>query len=57
MWGWAFYADDSLNSKTADEMGVIIGTSHHEPMARNHQEWARNVMNMVHGIIRRIKKC
>lgn len=42
MWGWAFYADDPLNSKTADEMGVIIGTSHHEPMARNHQEWARN---------------
>lgn len=42
MWSWAFYADDPLNSKTADEMGVIIGTSHHEPMARNHQEWARN---------------
>lgn len=41
MWGWAFYSDDPLNSKTADEMGVIIGTSHHEPMARNHQEWAR----------------
>lgn len=41
MWGWAFYADDPLNSKTADEMGVIMGTSHHEPMARNHQEWAR----------------
>lgn len=41
MWGWAFYADDPLNSKTADEMGVIISTSHHEPMARNHQEWAR----------------
>lgn len=41
MWGWAFYADDPLNSKTADEMGVIIGTSHHEPMARNHQEWVR----------------
>ena len=41
MWGWAFYADDPLNSKTADEMGVIIGTSHHEPMARNHQEWER----------------
>ena len=42
MWGWAFYADDPENSKTADEMGVIIGTSHHEPMARNHQEYARN---------------
>lgn len=41
MWGWAFYADDPENSKTADEMGVIMGTSHHEPMARNHQEWAR----------------
>ena len=42
MWGWAFYADDPLNSPTADEMGIIIGTSHHEPMARNHQEWVRN---------------
>lgn len=41
MWSWAFYADDPLNGKTADEMGVIISTSHHEPMARNHQEWAR----------------
>ena len=42
MWGWAFYADDPENSKTADDMGVIIGTSHHEPMARNHQEYARH---------------
>ena len=42
MWGWAFYADDPENSVLADEMGVIIGTSHHEPMARNHQEWARH---------------
>lgn len=41
MWSWAFYADDTLNSKVADEMGVVIGTSHHEPMARNHQEWTR----------------
>ena len=41
MWSWAFYADDPENSKVADEMGVIMGTSHHEPMARNHQEWAR----------------
>ena len=42
MWGWAFYADDPQNSKLADEMGIIMGTSHHEPMARNHQEWARH---------------
>ena len=41
MWSWAFYGDDPLNSATADEMGIIIGTSHHEPMARNHQEWSR----------------
>ena len=42
MWGWSFYADAPLNSQTADEMGIVMGTSHHEPMARNHQEWARN---------------
>jgi hypothetical protein len=42
MWSWAFYADDPENLKTADEMGVMMGTSHHEPMARNHQEYARH---------------
>ena len=42
MWGWTFYGDDPLNSPTASDMGVIMGTSHHEPMARNHQEWARH---------------
>ena len=42
MWGWAFYADDPENLKTADAMGVMMGTSHHEPMARNHQEYARD---------------
>lgn len=39
MWAWAFYADDPLNSQTADDMGVIIGTSHHEPMCRSQKEW------------------
>lgn len=42
MWDSAFYADDPENSKLAQKMGVIIGTSHHEPMGRNHQEWIRN---------------
>ena len=42
MWGWSFYADDAENEKTADEMGVVMSTSHHEPMARNHQEYARD---------------
>ena len=41
MWSWAFYADDPENGRTADRMGVMMGTSHHEPMARNHQEYAR----------------
>lgn len=42
MWGWSFYADDPLNSKTANEMGIIMGTSHHEPMGgedRNDSEY------------------
>lgn len=42
MWGNAFYADDTRNSELANEMGIMMGTSHHEPMARNHQEWARH---------------
>ena len=42
MWQWAFYADDPENSRLADEMGIMMSTSHHEPMARNHQEYARH---------------
>ncbi len=41
MWGNAFCDDDSLNAKLADEYGVVIGTSHHEPMMRAHDEWRR----------------
>lgn len=41
MWGNAFYDDDSLNAKLADEYGVVIGTSHHEPLMRAHDEWRR----------------
>jgi hypothetical protein len=41
MWGSAFYDDDSLNAKLADEYGVVIGTSHHEPLMRAHDEWRR----------------
>jgi Glycosyl hydrolase family 115/Gylcosyl hydrolase family 115 C-terminal domain len=39
MWGNAFYYDDSLNIKMADEYGIVIGTSHHEPLMRAHEEW------------------
>ncbi|MDJ1479479.1 glycosyl hydrolase 115 family protein [Cytophagaceae bacterium YF14B1] len=41
MWGHAFYDDDPLNPKLADEYGVVIGTSHHEPLMRAHDEWRR----------------
>ena len=41
MWGNAFYADDSLNIKVADKYGIVIGTSHHEPLMRAHDEWRR----------------
>ncbi|QJE02045.1 glycosyl hydrolase [Massilia forsythiae] len=41
MWGNAFYDDDAQNGRLAEEMGVVIGTSHHEPMMRAHAEWAR----------------
>ncbi len=42
MWGKALYDDDPLNAPLADEMGVVIGTSHHEPMMRAHIEWERH---------------
>lgn len=41
MWGSAFNDDDKLNPILADEYGVVIGTSHHEPLTRAHDEWKR----------------
>ncbi|HYD84118.1 MAG TPA: glycosyl hydrolase 115 family protein, partial [Opitutus sp.] len=37
----AFIDDDPENARLADEMGVVIGTTHHEPMMRAHAEWDR----------------
>ena len=42
MWNSAFYAEDPLNMQTADDVGVMMGTSHHEPMAKAHKEWTRD---------------
>ena len=42
MWGRAFADDDPLNPALADEYGVVIGTTHHEPMMRAHVEWQRH---------------
>ncbi|MET0322678.1 MAG: glycosyl hydrolase 115 family protein [Duganella sp.] len=41
MWNAAFYADDPLNGKLADDYGIVMGTSHHEPMMRAQKEWTR----------------
>ena len=41
MWGKAFYDDCPHNGALAHEMGVVISTSHHEPMGRAHVEWRR----------------
>jgi hypothetical protein len=41
MWGNAFNDDDKLNPALADEYGIVMGTSHHEPMQRAQQEWKR----------------
>ncbi|HEY5508315.1 MAG TPA: glycosyl hydrolase 115 family protein [Paludibacter sp.] len=41
MWGNAFYDDDPANGVLANEMGIVMGTSHHEPMAMAQQDWHR----------------
>ncbi len=42
MWGRrAFAVDDPLNPTLADRYGVVMGTSHVEPMMRAHGEWQR----------------
>jgi hypothetical protein len=41
MWDNAFNDDDKLDPVLAYEYGVVMGTSHHEPMDRAQQEWKR----------------
>jgi len=41
MWDNSFATDDPLNAKLADEYGVVMSTSHHEPMMRAWKEWSR----------------
>lgn len=41
MWGNAFNDDDKRSPALADEYGIVMGTSHHEPMQRAQQEWKR----------------
>ncbi len=41
MWNNCFNEDDPLNPKLADEYGIVMGTSHVEPMMRADKEWGR----------------
>mgnify|MGYP000023602104 FL=1 len=41
MWSSAFNEDDPMNPVIADEYGIVMGTSHHEPMMRAHQEYTK----------------
>ncbi len=39
MWNSAFAADDPLNAKLANDYGIVMGTSHEEPMMCAEKEW------------------
>ena len=39
MWGSRFNEDDPKSPQLADDMGIVMGTSHHEPMMRAHKEY------------------
>jgi hypothetical protein len=41
MWRSAFADDDTLSARLADEYGVVMGTSHHEPLTRAQAEWRK----------------
>lgn len=41
MWGKAFYDDDPENGPLADKLGIVMSTSHHEPLGRAQEEWHR----------------
>ena len=48
-WDKSFNEDDPLNPKLADEYGIGMGTSHHEPMMRSQGEWHRHKQEYGNG--------
>jgi hypothetical protein len=42
MWNNAFNEDDTNDPVLADQYGIVMGTSHHEPMIRAQKEWTKN---------------
>lgn len=49
MWNNAFNEDDPENPRLADEYGIVMGTSHHEPMMRAHKEWTKRSSEYGNG--------
>ncbi|KAJ5741074.1 hypothetical protein N7493_000946 [Penicillium malachiteum] len=47
--GQSFFMDDVLNQETADRYGIVISTSHHEPMQRAANEWFSEPYNEPDG--------
>ncbi len=49
MWGRSIADDDPESLATADDYGIVLGTSHHEPMTRAQVEWHRHTDQGVTG--------
>lgn len=53
MWSSAFSTDGveipEASAQLADEYGIVMGTSHHEPMMKAHQEWTKGKKNYGNG--------
>ncbi|MEO7766206.1 MAG: glycosyl hydrolase 115 family protein, partial [Ferruginibacter sp.] len=49
MWGNAFNEDDTASPRIADEYGIVMGTSHHEPMMRAQKEWGKHSKEYGNG--------
>jgi hypothetical protein len=47
MWNNAFNEDDPENPRLADEYGIVMGTSHQEPMLRAQKEWDRRYLHSL----------
>ena len=47
MWNNAFNEDDPANAPLADEYGIVMGSSHQEPMVRAQKEWDRRYLKTL----------
>lgn len=47
MWNNAFNEDDPANPRLAEEYGIVMGTTHQEPMLRAQKEWDRRYRNSL----------